>query len=580
MSASRKSSARDKLLAARPLRASADELDQIARALPEHCPVQPLGMAATPTPTAVYLSGAGVISHLSGQAHGQGNLEALFAPHNQVLWQHWPRLNKKGEIDGFKAELVRADLMAACGGLGIWDEMDRVRGRGAWRAGDGSLLLHLGDRLQHDGRTLPWGVHDRLVYPAGPAMLGPATEAQPAGMGGPAQELLGVLSTWRWSHGEVAARLMLGWVCSAMIGGALGWRPAVWPCGGTGTGKSTLISAVRDLFGPQGSLATAQSSAAAVRQVLGAQTVPTLLDELEPSDTTPEKVQAIVELLRLMSSGATAHRGGADHQARSFVLRSTPMATSILRPPLPSQDRTRIAALELDPLPVDARKPDLSPARLNLLGQRLLRRMLDTWPSWDERLGTWRAQLKAHAGLDERAQDQYGTLLAAADAALHDDLPDGELLDDWVGDGLVAMLGEMRADDESDWRRALDHLLTAPADSYRGGDRMTVGELVAQAAGMKTGGDEDSAQRALYAFGLRVELKQGVWWLFVANQHQALSRVYQGSIWAGRSNTTGGWRQVLLRVPGALVPSAAIRFGTGHQQRAVQVPLLVALNQG
>lgn len=579
MSASRKSSARDRLMAARPVRASPEDLEQVARALPEGCPVQPLGMAATPTPTAVYLSGAGVVSHLSGQAHGQGNLEGLFAPFNTFLWEHWPRLNKKAEVDGFKAELVRADLMSSCGALGIWDEMDRVRGRGAWRAGDGSLLLHLGDRLLHGGAIHRWGVHDRLVYPAGPAMLGPAPEPQPAGLAGPAAELLATLQTWNWRHPQAAPRLLLGWIGVAMIGGALKWRPAVWPTGGTGTGKSTLIQAIKDLLGPQGSMNTAQSSAAAVRQVLGAQTVPTLLDELEPSDTTPERVQAIVELLRLMSSGATAHRGGADHQARSFTLRSAPMATSILVPPLPSQDRTRIAILDLAELPEDAAMPDLSTARMNLLGQRILRRMLDNWASWDERLATWRAQLKAHAGLNDRAQDQYGTLLAAADAAMHDGLPDAELLEDWVGPALRTMLGEMRADDETDWRRALDHLLTAPADSYRGGDRMTVGELVARAAGQMTGGDEEGAQRALWAFGLRVELKRGSWWLYVANQHQALSRVYGGSIWAGRSNTTGGWRQVLLRVPGAEVPASAIRFGSGHQQRAVAVPLHIALNQ-
>lgn len=579
MSEARKPRARERLLNARPIRADEDELEAIARPLPDGCPVMPLGMAAGPTPTAVYLSGAGIISQLSGQAHGQGNLEALFAPHNLFLWRHWPRKNKKGDIDGFKAEMVRADLTAAAGGRGIWNEMDRVRGRGAWRTAEGGLLLHLGDRLLVDGRVLAWGERDGLVYPAGAPMLGPSETAQSDGPDGPAAALLALLRTWNWRHKEIAPRLMLGWICAAMIGGALAWRPAVWPTGGTGTGKSTLITAIKHIFGPQASLATAQTTAAGLRQVLGFQTIPSLLDELEASEMQPEKVQQLVELLRLASSGAVAFRGGQDHTARQFTILTAPMATSIMVPPLPSQDRTRIAVLDLAPLPGDAVKPDLRVERLQALGQALLRRMVDGWAQFDDRLVTWRAQLKAHAGMDERAQDQYGTLLACADLALHDHPPDGELLDDWVGASLQIMLGEMRADDETDWRRALDHLLTAPAESYRGGDRLTIGELVARAGGMAAGADDEAAQRALFSLGLRVDMKNGVWWLAVANQHQALSRVFQGSIWAGRSNTTGGWRQVLMRVPGAMVPASAIRFGAGHQQRGVVVPLLTALNQ-
>lgn len=572
------SKTRQRLLAARPVRASAEELGAIARPLPEDCPVIPLGMAQGPIPTAVYLSGSGVLSQLSGQAHGQGNLEGLFAPRNQFLWQHWPRKNKRGEVDGFKTELVRADLMAAAGQRDIWNEMDRVRGRGAWLAEDGGLLLHLGDRLLHNGQIKPWGEHGGMVYPAGAAMLGPAPEPQPDGPSGPAAEVLAMLHTWNWRHGDVAARVMLGWICAAMIGGALKWRPAVWPTGGTGTGKSTLITAVKHMLGPQGALATAQTTEAGVRQVLGFQSIPTLLDELEADEMQPEKIQKLIGMIRVASSGAVATRGGSDHTARQFTIMTAPMATSIMVPPLPSQDRTRIAVLELRTLTGETAKPDLAVARLQALGQRLLRRLVDGWGEFGERLTTWRAQLHAHMQMDDRAQDQWGTLLACADLALHDQAPDGDLLDEWVGPGMREMLAEMGADDETDWRRALDHLLTATADSYRGGDRLTVGELVARAAGMRPADDGDEAQRALNGLGLRVDFTNQVWWLGVANQHQALGRIYQHSIWAGRSNTTGGWRQVLMRVPGAKVPANALRFGSGHQQRGVFVPLLMALN--
>jgi hypothetical protein len=574
-----KSRAREKLLNARPVKASAEQLEDIAKPLPEGCPVQPLGMESGPTPTAVYLSASGIISKLSGQAHGQGNREGLFAPHNRFLWEHWPRRTQDGaSVNGFKAELVRADLFAAAGQRGIWDELERVRGPGAWRGAGGELILHLGDRVLMDGELHPWGVLDGMVYPAGPAMLGPS----PRGPGGSgtqaAHQVLGLLQTWNWRHPSIAPRLMLGWICAAMIGGALKWRPAVWPTGDRGTGKSTLLDACKPLLGPNAAVQTANTTAAGIRQAVMARSVPVLLDELEANDDGGDVVGKVIELLRQASSGSIGLRGGADHKGQVFQIRSAMLATSIMVPPLRSQDRSRIAVLDLRPLDSARPMPDVRADRLHVLGQQLLRRMVDGWPELGARLETWRAQLEAHAGMDARGADQYGTLLACADLALSDQAPDGELLADVVGEGLTNMLGELRADDVQDWRRAIDHMLTAPAEAYRGGDRLTLGELVGRAAGHVAGIDADDANKALAHAGLRVVVQSGLWWLAVANQHQHLSRVYQNTIWAGRSGTSGGWRQVMLRAPGALVPPNALRFGAGVSQRVVMLPLLVALN--
>ena len=75
-----------------------------ARELPEECPVRPLGMLASDTPTAVLLSAAGTVVKLTGQALGQGNIDALFAPRNDFLARTWPRISKSGDVDGFRAE--------------------------------------------------------------------------------------------------------------------------------------------------------------------------------------------------------------------------------------------------------------------------------------------------------------------------------------------------------------------------------------------------------------------------------------------------------------------------------------------
>lgn len=574
------SETRKRLLNAAPVRATAPD-GEVARPLPPDCPVRPLGMEPGDTPAAVFLSGAGTIAKLSGQQMGQGNLDGLFAPHNEWAWKTWPKVDKKGNLTNLRAEMARVDLMAAAGKRGIWNEMERVRGAGAWRAEDGSLLLHLGDRVVCGERQHAWGEIDGYVYPAGPRMLGPHDQRQMDGVGGPAHELLGMLRTWHWKHPDVAPRLMLGWICAAMVGGALRWRPAVWPTGDRGTGKSSLIEMVKLVLGPNAAICTTNTTAAGIRQVVLDKSVPVLLDEMEASEDGGAAVQRVIELLRQASSGGIGLRGGADHKGAVFQIRSAMLAASIIVPPLRAQDRSRIAILELRPLAEDAQAPAMAPAALNMLGQRLLRRMRDGWPLLAERLETWRAELAHHAGLDARGQDQYGTLLACADVALHDAPPDPDTLADIVGrkcekSGLVGLIGDLASDDVEDWRRCIDHLLTSAAEVYRGGDRLTISTLVVQAAGRQAGADEDQAQRALGTYGLRVLLERGGWHLAVANQHTQLAAVFARTLWSAHAGASGGWRQTLLRAPGAMVRATALRLA-GQQTRVVTVPLAVAL---
>ena len=553
-----------------------------ARPLPPDCPVRPLGMIASDTPMGVFLSACGTIAKMTGQQLGQGNLDALFAPRNKYLWDTWPKINKDGVVTNVRAELARADLLAAAGARGIWNELERVRGAGAWRADDGALVLHLGDRVMINDVQHPWGEIDGYVYPAAAPMLGPHDDAQTDGARGPAHALLDILSSWAWRHQDVAPLLALGWVCAAMLGGALRWRPAIWPTGDRGTGKSTLIEVIKLVLGPNAAITTNNTTAAGIRQVLMDKSVPVLLDELEASDDSGDAVQRVIELLRQASSGGIGLRGGSDHKGTVFQIRSPMLATSIIVPPLRTQDRSRIALLELQPLGESAVAPALAPEPLHELGRRLLRRMVDAWPHLAERLEVWRTAIGAQARLDARGQDQYGTLLACADLALHDAAPDGDTLDEIIGlrgedRGLCGMIGEVTRDEAPDWRRCLDHMLTTAAEVYRGGDRLTLGTLVAQAAGRRPGGDEDQAQRALATYGLRVLLEEGEMRLAVASRHRQLAAVFDRTPWAARAAANGGWHQILLRAPDARPRPTAVRFD-GYQSRVVTLPMAIALN--
>jgi hypothetical protein len=544
----------------------------IGQPLPPDCPVRPLGMLPGDVPTAVYLSGSGTIVKLTGQAHGAGNLSGLFAPHNRYLWDHWPRVTRGGDnVDGFRAERVREDLFHAAGKKGIWNDLDRVRGAGAWRDDAGRLVLHLGDRVLREWQVQRWGELDGYVYPASAPMLGPWNKADD---GAAAAELLGLLRTWTWRHDAIAPLLLLGWIAASMIGGALTWRPQGWVTGDRGTGKSTLLEVVRGVLGPNASVATGNTTAAGIRQTLADKSLPVLLDELEAQDDSADTVHRVIELLRQASSGAIGLRGGAEHKATAFQIRSSMLAASILVPPLRSQDRSRIALLELLPRPATAGNVLPRSDALAQIGQRVLRRLVDQWQRLPEALERWRQQLGAHLQMDARGQDQYGTLLACGELALGDGF-DGDELDDITRD-LKKLLTEALADDVPDWRRCIDHLMTAAADTWRGGEKQTIGRLVAMAA--KDFGEPDSVQsnRALAVYGVRVVLEKGVFMVAVANQHQGLAGAFQRTVWSARSGASGGWRQTLLRAPGAAARPVALRF-EGHSAKVVQVPLSLAM---
>ncbi len=567
-----------------------DEAEEPRRSgiLPEDCPVTPLGVQGN---VAWLLDALGQLKGLTPQQLGRRWLAHLFTPHVGYLEKHWPRLDDKGNAAGIRSEAAADDLVRACGVLGVWDPYARVRGRGAWRGADGDLVLHLGDRLWMRGALTRPSVRGDVVYPVEAARPAPDATPQPGGDDGPAAELLAMLGTWSWSRPALDPLLLLGWVGAAMVGGALVWRPGAWLTGDRGTGKSTLQELLKHLFGDgQGILSVANTTAAGIRQRVGYASLPVALDELEP-EAEGARVTAVIELLRLASSGGTILRGGADHAASDFIARFCFLASSILVPPMRPQDRSRIALLQLQPLDPSQRPPHLNPDLLRTLGRRLLRRIADMWPLLPDRFTTWREALLA-AGYDARGGDQFGTLLACADVLLHDTAPSGDEIAA-ILDPLVANAVHERAEEMPDWQRCLTHLTTTIANAWRGGEQSTVGTLIARAAGrhieraapgqqalngLPSEEEQMAAQDVLAGYGLRVERLGEVGWLAVANVHTALAGVYRDTHWRALSGATGAWRQALLRVPGARSSPNPVRF-RGVKQRAVLVPLDWALGE-
>lgn len=596
---------------------------------PPDCPVTPLGLKSSidGKQTCYYLDvNKQLVGLEANNKHGKNGMVALFGGEGW-LEEHFPRWSKPtkdrpAEIIGWDQAEATAALIGQCVASGIFSAAGKMRGRGAHRHDNGGMALHCGDKVlvsEHgiDGRIKGWrwtdpGLIGDHVYPGDDAIPRPWHEQ----VGPDAAQLLiagtigrdgmpGLLRTWHWKRPLLDPRLLLGWIGAALIGGALKWRPNVWLTGGRGTGKSTLNGddgVLQALLG-KGVFRTGNASAAAIRQSLSNATIPVLFDELEAS-VDNRKVNDVVELARVASSGAPMHRGGQDHSAHEFTLRSAFFFSSINIPPLQPQDRSRLAILELLPFPKDwGAPPEIARYNLPVLGRRLLRRMVDNWARLDAVRARYHEVLTSQ-GHDGRACDQFGTLLACAHVLLSDELDEEEVIH-WADMCRPEKLREI-AQEQPDWAQCLEYLLGGQVQARGGDERVALASWIGDAvdfamgpllAGVdERGGDERAAGR-LANLGIKLvnakfepEKIDGAgkvvsparWgteafdpkrpgYLALAASEQALARLLEGKLWAPI------YGDVLSRCPGAL-ECRKVRFGK-RGLKAVMIPLHHVLDE-
>jgi len=542
--------------------------------LPAGCPVQPLGKLGQ---VCYFLDEAGQLIGLDPQKVGKNHIRNLFGRRSDLCDEYWPRHNDKGQINGWKPEIAGDLLMRACAWEGIFDPQGHVRGRGAHKGENGELVLHRGDKVYFAGCEAAGyrdpGLIDGYVYPTAPTLPRPDPDDVTSA---PAERLLMLLRTWQWARPLIDPMLLLGWIGAAFVGGALLWRPHVWVTGSSATGKSTLQMLLELVF-DGAALHTHDATEAALRQLLKQQTLPVFFDELEAEEDN-RRNKAVIKLARLASSGAVVLRGGQDHQGHEFVARSCFLFSSILLPPMLSQDRNRLAVLDLKRLPPGAVPPPLDEQELNLIGRQFLKRMADQWHRFADTLHRYREGL-AEQGHGGRSQDQFGVLLACADILLYDET-DGEVVlerSEWLKASTLAE----KALDLADEEEIVEFLGNSFLPAQRGGDEP---EPIVRHVRAALAPEGDKARERLENFGLAVVVatpkedgscgakkrkSEAVadCHLAIANAHEGLTKIFREKRWA-----EGVWSQSFCRVAGAH-GRVKVRFAGGKAQWATLIPL-------
>ena len=543
--------------------------------LPEESPVKPIGITDDKF---YYMDASNQLRCLPAGRHSRNEVMALFGDQAGLLYEFWPRTNDKGEVSGWAPELAQQALMEAAAREGVIDDIaDRVRGAGCWQNDEGELVMHCGARIFIGGKSHDPGKIGHHVYPATQAKPTPLEDE--AG-GEYAEEILSLLKTWNWRRPEVDPYLLLGWLGAAMAGGALEWRPAAWLTGDRATGKSTLQQVIGYIMGRGSLFQAADTTAAGIWQSVGMSSLPVAIDEME-SEEDNRRASGVINLARLAASGGVILRGGADHGKMSFRARSCFLFSSILIPPLRSQDVSRLAILQLDKI-TGSKAPALNPEALAKAGRAFRRRLMKNWPRFQQTLEAYRMTL-SEAGHGGRGADQFGTLLACYDMLMYDTVPCSDALARWAERMQYVTMSEAE-DDIADCDRCLWHMLSMPLDTYKGGEKKSVGTWIKEASGGSSmlADDDSEANRTLLNYGLRVTVDYAdtpgaaIKVLHVANAHQGLAQLFRDTHWGARSGTSGVWVQSLRRLNGAVAGKKAGRFG-GAVSRYTSIPLSTVL---
>ena len=208
-----------------------------------------------------------------------------------------------------------------------------VRGRGVYLDSKRNVVVNWGQSVPEDAKYI-YVCHLPLEVSSDSNQ-----EADP-------HKFLTFFKLFNW-EAQSAAYLLLGWVVTAVICGVLKWRPHVFISGAKNTGKTTLVGALRGLLDSVAIVLDGQSTEAGIRQKVGPDSRPIILDEFE-SDQNVGRMKQVIKLVRSASSADyVIARGTPEGKALEFCIRSSFLLAAINPLTVTAADRSRIVILPL-----------------------------------------------------------------------------------------------------------------------------------------------------------------------------------------------------------------------------------------
>ena len=435
-------------------------------------------------------------------------------------------------------------LIKACLRAGPFDPR-RIRGRGVWLE-DGEVIVNLGQPLESA----------KFLYLCFDSIL------LDDSIGFDAQRLRNHFDLYNWRN-PLDAGLLFGWLALAPICGALSWRPHCFVYGPARSGKTTIHMVASIVLSPLAISADGQSTEAGIRQTLGPDSLPILLDEFE-SDQRSSTLNNVLRLARSASSAETpVLKGTPEGKAMTFSLRTAFFFSAINPRGMSAADQSRISMFELlmhDNDRDTAKRIAEDEVHFRTTGSGWCSHMIGlahlVQPAADA--------IDVHLTGDRRHRQNMSLLLGASFVALNARCPTDEEARTLAVEYAPAIEQHCLEADRDDAQECLDRLLSFKVEDY------PLGHWLASARDKQAGRKNDfaDAERIVASYGMRVITKGEDAGVYIANGSPPLEEVFRNSTWDGRA-----WQRSLRKLEGAFIPPNPIQFKLLGKKRATGLPL-------
>ena len=373
-------------------------------------------------------------------------------------------------------------LIDACRRAGPFIPL-RIRGRGIWLE-DGKVIVNLGQSVEST----------RFLYLCFEDISLDAESTFDA------QRLRDHLGLYNWRNPQDAG-LLLGWLAMAPICGALTWRPHAFVYGPARSGKTTIHTVASIVLSPLAISADGQSTEAGIRQTLGPDSLPILLDEFE-SDQNGNTLRNILRLARSASSADTpVLKGTPEGKAMSFSLRTTFLFSAINPRGMSPADQSRISMFELQMHENDrevSKRIAEDEAYFRSTGSAWALHMIGlaqlVQPAADA--------IDLHLAGDRRHRQNMSILIGAGFVALNGRVPSDEEAQALAAEYAPAIEWHAQEAQRDDAQKCLDHLLSFVVEGH------PLGHWLAMLRDNQKGrrNTVSDAERVVGPYGIRVIL--------------------------------------------------------------------------
>ncbi|MFK0692474.1 hypothetical protein ACFX5Q_30480 [Mesorhizobium sp. IMUNJ 23033] len=435
-------------------------------------------------------------------------------------------------------------LMKACRRAGPFNPL-RIRGRGIWLE-NGKVITNLGQPVESSKFLY-------LCFEDIPLDDGQSFDAQ---------RLRNNLNLYNWRNPQDAG-LLFGWLAMAPICGALVWRPHAFVYGPARSGKTTIHTIASIVLNPIAVSADGQSTEAGIRQTLGPDSLPILLDEFE-SDQNGSTLRNILRLARSASSADTpVLKGTPEGKAMSFSLRTTFLFSAINPRGMSPADQSRITMLELlmhDNDREASKRIAEDEAYFRTTGSAWCHHMIGfahlVQPAADA--------IDIHLTGDRRHRQNMSILIGAGFVALNGRIPKDEEAQALAAEYAPAIERHALEVYRDDAQECFDHLLSHVVDGY------PLGHWLACLRDKQRNrlNDFANAERIVASYGMRLDAEGEAAGFYIVNGAPAMEQVFQGTPWAQRA-----WERALRKLDGAFIPRNPVQFAMLGKKRATGIPL-------